>query len=67
MLAVNFFWFWTNNSEVWINTEMQTETVSVINVESVSKELVSSWAWDVLLFWIIWASVFFALFAKKFS
>lgn len=63
MLAVNFFWFW--NTE-WAS-EVYNETIETVNVENVSKELVSSWAWDFLLISVLWVSIFFAIFVKKFA
>jgi len=53
------FWFWTK--------EVDLSTEQVINVESVSEELVSSWSWDVLLFSVLAVSIVFAYFSKNFA
>jgi len=77
MLAVNFFWFWTTTTQ-WVSKgdtqsqnqvkaedKTQTQTVSVLKVDEVSDKLISSWAWEILLSWVLVVSILFAYFTKK--
>ena len=61
-MSTNFFWFWTSNSPE-VHTE--TQTAPVIKVDKVSDKLISSWTWEVLLYWVLFVSVLFAYFTKK--
>jgi len=65
MLAVNFFWFWTSEWVSESQTQAHTEVAPVVKVDKVSHKLISSWAWEALLYWVLFVSVLFAYFTKK--
>ena len=61
---MNLFGFWTSEAEL-VNEIVSEE--SSVSVETISKELVSSWAWEVLVSLVLFLSIFFAYFFKKFA
>lgn len=68
MSHMNFFWFWTSESATQTWTHAQTTaqtTVSTVKVDKISHKLISSWTWDVLLFWVLFISILFAFLFKK--